>query len=86
MTKTQWPDPRRATKLVDDLPSRESTSDELPGNRPPPTLEEIRRVMSALGKIGGPRGGKARAKKLSKEERVAIAKKAADSRWGKGDQ
>jgi hypothetical protein len=35
----------------------------------------------ALGKLGGAKGGKARAKSLSKEKRSAIAKKAAKSRW-----
>lgn len=37
----------------------------------------------ALGKLGGLKGGKARAKKLSKEQRHAIAKKAAKARWEK---
>ncbi len=32
---------------------------------------------------GGLKGGKARAKKLSPEERKAIAVKAANTRWGK---
>lgn len=36
----------------------------------------------ALGRKGGLKGGKARAKKLSKTERQAIAKKAAKARWG----
>ena len=50
-------------------------------NRPTPTADEIRRVMSALGKIGGPIGGKARAKKLSKKRKSEIAQKAALARW-----
>ena len=37
----------------------------------------------ALGRMGGKKGGPARAKKLSSEQRKAIAKKAADSRWKK---
>ncbi|HKB90244.1 MAG TPA: hypothetical protein VKC60_06975 [Opitutaceae bacterium] len=37
----------------------------------------------ALGKLGGKKGGKARAKKLSPEKRKAIAKKAAKARWTK---
>lgn len=37
----------------------------------------------ALGRLGGLKGGKARAKKLTPEQRKAIAKKAAESRWGK---
>jgi hypothetical protein len=37
----------------------------------------------ALGRLGGLKGGKARAAKLSREKRVEIAKKAASARWGK---
>lgn len=37
----------------------------------------------ALGRLGGKKGGKARAKKLSKERRVEIARKAAAARWSK---
>jgi hypothetical protein len=36
----------------------------------------------ALGRLGGLKGGKARAEKLTAEERKAIAKKAAAKRWG----
>jgi hypothetical protein len=34
-----------------------------------------------LGKLGGQKGGKARAKKLTAEQRKAIAQKAARARW-----
>lgn len=37
----------------------------------------------ALGRLGGQKGGKARAKSLTAEQRSAIAKKAAKSRWKK---
>ena len=36
----------------------------------------------ALGRLGGAKGGKARAAKLSATRRKAIAKKAAAARWG----
>ena len=36
-----------------------------------------------LGRLGGLKGGKARAVKLSAEERRQIAQKAAQSRWAK---
>jgi hypothetical protein len=36
----------------------------------------------ALGKMGGAKGGKARAKALTPEKRKAIARKAAKARWG----
>ena len=38
----------------------------------------------ALGRLGGLKGGKARAEKLSFKKRQAIAKKAAKARWSKG--
>lgn len=37
----------------------------------------------ALGRLGGKRGGVARAQALSSDEKRRIAKKAADARWGK---
>jgi hypothetical protein len=36
-----------------------------------------------LGRLGGLKGGKARAERLTPEERSAIAKNAADTRWDK---
>ena len=36
----------------------------------------------ALGRLGGMKGGKARAAKLTKEQRSEIATKAARARWG----
>ncbi|MGI8961180.1 MAG: hypothetical protein ACR2IV_15720 [Bryobacteraceae bacterium] len=36
----------------------------------------------ALGRLGGPKGGKARAAALSPRKRKQIAKKAAQARWG----
>lgn len=35
----------------------------------------------ALGRLGGQKGGKARAESLTKEKRADIAKKAAAARW-----
>lgn len=37
----------------------------------------------ALGRLGGLKGGKARAEKLSARKRREIARKAAQSRWGR---
>lgn len=48
--------------------------------------EEKNPAAVALGKLGASKGGKARAKKLSPEERSAIAKKAAEARWAKKRQ
>ena len=37
----------------------------------------------ALGRLGGLKGGKARAEKLTPEQRKEIAQKAAQARWSK---
>lgn len=37
----------------------------------------------ALGRLGGKKGGPARAKKLTKKERSEIARRAAKARWSK---
>ena len=56
---------------------------------PPPTEPPKEPVRSknpnavALGKLGGKKGGDARAKKLSPEQRKAIAEKAALARWSR---
>ena len=39
----------------------------------------------ALGRKGGLKGGRARAEKLTAEERSAAAKKAAETRWSRAD-
>ncbi|MGN6264225.1 MAG: hypothetical protein ACTHM5_01065 [Ginsengibacter sp.] len=43
----------------------------------------IKLAASAMGRKGGLKGGKARAKALTKEQRSTIAKKAAAARWKK---
>jgi hypothetical protein len=40
----------------------------------------------ALGKLGGHKGGRARAAKLSPQERTAIAQRAAQARWAKAEE
>ncbi len=43
----------------------------------------ISKYLSEIGRRGGLKGGPARAKKLSAKRRSQIAKKAANTRWGK---
>ncbi len=52
---------------------------EEPADKPPAKKD---RAAVALGRKGGKRGGPARAKVLTPEERSEIAKKAAAARWG----
>lgn len=40
-------------------------------------------AAQALGRLGGLKGGKARAASMSPEQRQEVAKKAAEARWGK---
>jgi hypothetical protein len=51
----------------------------------PPTPEEEGKdpAAVALGRKGGLKGGKARAEKLTADERSGIARKAAQARWGR---
>ena len=50
---------------------------------PPPDYEGKHPAAVALGRLGGLKGGKARAKALSSRRRKAIAQKAAKARWRK---
>jgi hypothetical protein len=53
------------------------------GEKVDPPTDEVRAAAAALGRLGGLKGGNARAKSLSAKRRSEIAKKAAKTRWGK---
>ncbi len=75
--------PTRSSKLdLSQLAKRivdEATGDE-PKTEPPPVKNE---AAVALGKLGGKKGGAARAAALTPEQRSEIAKTAAATRWKK---
>lgn len=48
-----------------------------------PTTQEKNPAAVALGRLGGKKGGPARAAKLTPEQRKEIARKAAEARWSK---
>ena len=48
---------------------------------PQPQRSPISEYLANIGRKGGLKGGKARAAKLSKAKRAAIASKAAKARW-----
>jgi hypothetical protein len=48
-----------------------------------PQFEGKNPVAMALGRLGGLKGGRARAASLSAKERQEIAREAAAARWGK---
>lgn len=55
---------------------------ELPKEEPPAQREKNPAAV-ALGRLGASKGGRARAEKLSDEQRREIAKRAAETRWKK---
>jgi hypothetical protein len=72
-----------ARAIVEEATGESLTDEPLPKE---PTKESPRKKNPAavlLGKLGGKKGGDARAKKLSPEQRKAIAQKAARARWSK---
>jgi len=68
----------QAAKLVVDV-----ASGQVEDREPTPEEQGKDPAAVALGRKGGQKGGMARAAKMTKEQRAASAKKAADSRWGK---
>jgi hypothetical protein len=64
-------DPNQLAKLIVDIASGEASEAEGPAPLSP----------AERGRLGGNKGGNARAKKLSPEERSASARKAASARW-----
>ncbi len=77
MAKPKRPrDPNQLAKLIVDMAT---------GNAPPDAVQDDEKnpAAVALGRLGGMKGGKARAASLSKKRRAEIAKKAAAARWKK---
>ena len=54
---------------------------EATGQAPPEPKDTRNPAAVAMAKLGAAKGGKARAKNLSPERRVEIARKAAKTRW-----
>jgi hypothetical protein len=81
--------PKRSSKKLVEIPAADAADQEPqsaaePVPEQPPAAEDGKNPAAvALGRLGGLKGGKARAAKLSKKRRSEIAKKAAQARWGK---
>ncbi|MBT3362676.1 MAG: hypothetical protein HN929_05800 [Chloroflexi bacterium] len=71
--------PKRSSKDINEIAST-IVSD---ATSPFKLKKEKNPAAVALGKLGGLKGGKARAAKLTPEQRSEIAKKAAVARWAK---
>ena len=74
MKKDRPSDPNQLAKSIVDEATRDDEQDDEPEKNP---------AAVALGRLGGLKGGKARAKKLTPEKRREIARKAAEARWEK---
>jgi hypothetical protein len=70
--------PKRSSKGLNETAF--SIVQQVTAQTPPPKTEKNPAAV-ALGRLGGLKGGKARAKKLSSERRREIAKKAAEISW-----
>ncbi len=85
--------PKRSSKNPKDREPQQIARDVLDSVVPdaekesPPEEEKLEKnpAAVALGRLGGLKGGKARAEKLTPEERKEIARKAAEARWTKKD-
>jgi len=66
-------DTNQLAKMIVDLSTGDTTEPELS-------------VKARAGRLGGLKGGKARAEKLTAGERKAIAKRAATVRWSKANR
>ncbi len=76
--------PKRSSKPRDLNAMAAAIVDQATSDEPVPDLDEGKNPAAvALGRLGGQKGGKARAAKLTAEERSAVARKAARARWKK---
>jgi hypothetical protein len=79
MAKPKRPrDTNQLAKYIADLSTGEITE-------PKPEESKKNPAAVALGRLGGLKGGKARAKSLSAKKRKEIATKAAKKRWSRKD-
>ena len=67
-------DPNQLAKLITDLAVGEVADS---------PKDSASSDAATLGRLGGLKGGRARAEKLSPDERASIAARAARARWGK---
>ena len=77
-TKKKQPDHQQLARKVLDAVAPDAEPEKPVESKPDKNPAAV-----SLGRLGGLKGGKARAEKLSKRKRSQIAKKAAQARWRK---
>lgn len=75
--------PKRSSKKRQDINELAASIVEQATSETEEPQKEKNPAAVALGRLGGLKGGKARAEKLTPEQRQEIAKKAAQARWNK---
>lgn len=81
---SHYSDPAKAAQVppTTDLPEQPGPADGQPAKQEP-DLDNMSKAQA--GHLGGVKGGPARDRALSADEKSSIAKKGADSRWNEGD-
>ncbi len=76
--------PKRSSKPRDLNSMAAAIVNEATSDEPEPDSDEGKNPAAvALGRLGGQKGGKARAARLSPEDRSEVARKAAQARWAR---
>jgi hypothetical protein len=73
---------RRRSSNEDEVQAARRVVDVATGERPK-VDPKVSKAAAALGRLGGLKGGKARAESLTPERRAEIARDAARKRWSK---
>jgi hypothetical protein len=73
--------PKRSRKDEDEVSAAFRVVSEATGQKPPKAKRKNPAAV-ALGRLGGKKGGHARAAALTPKQRSEIARKAAEKRWG----
>jgi hypothetical protein len=75
--------PKRSSKKPAEEQAPEQAQPQEPEPAADPAPDGKNPAAVELGRLGGRKGGPARAAKLTKEQRAEIARKAAQARWTK---
>ena len=78
-------DPSQLVASIVDAATQDTPAGEVEEELQQPEIEGKNPAAVALGRLGGKKGGKARAAKLAPEQRREIARKVARARWDRAE-
>jgi len=73
----------RSSKKLPKDPNQLAAEIVRPSTEETKQIQYVTQYLASIGRKGDLKGGKARAKKLTSQRRIDIARKAAQSRWSK---